>query len=640
MHHRARTAISVAIAETAPVPLMGVDVDGMVVFWNPAATALLGWTADQVLGRTDPSVPPDLADMTRALRESVFAGQSRALDTRRLHRDGATIDVLLTMAPMYDDAGRIVAAVATMEDLAAVTAAEAIFRSIAREKQDRRSHQNATVADFAQRAMAEANVDELAMSALEHVAAAIAADYAELLEASADGTTLQVVHRLTTHAKPSAPGELAVDSGAIAAEAFAAHEPVTRKLTDVDFAAAPHLAAGGLRWGAATAVRADERVSTIAVYSRERLWTEPDLYPLQAIAALYAGAAARRRAEQQLAEREATLRLMFEQMPALIWAVDRELVYISSHGSALRTFGRKPNEVVGQNILSTFPEETAPVRAIRAALRGEPGAYFYEYREHAFDNRVEPLRDAAGNVVGAVTLSFDVTERTRTEKALRGSREELRRLSAQLDRIQEEERRRIAREVHDELGQRLTALRLDLLLLRASLPAETGSEADSQVAGMLALIDETIATVRRVATALRPAMLDDFGFHAAVEHELMQLRIRTGIDYTITVTPDEYPLEVNRATALYRIMQEVLTNIARHSGATHVEFRFHAQNGWIYVDVEDNGRGITPAQIEDETSLGLMGVRERAIALGGDVVITGKAGVGTHVAVRIPDTSA
>ncbi|MEA2488783.1 MAG: hypothetical protein QOH21_575, partial [Acidobacteriota bacterium] len=210
---------------------------------------------------------------------------------------------------------------------------------------------------------------------------------------------------------------------------------------------------------------------------------------------------------------------------------------------------------------------------------------------------------------------------------------------AQLDRLQEEERRSIAREIHDELGQRLTAIRLDLLLLRAALPSTVASDVDPQVAGMLALIDETIATVRRVATALRPALLDDFGLHAAIEHELTQLRTRTGIDYTFTVTPTEYRVEPGRATALYRIVLEVLTNVARHAQATHLDVRFHAQNGWIYVDVQDNGRGITRAEIEDGASVGLAGVRERAIALGGEVVITGKPGAGTHVAVRVPEAA-
>jgi PAS domain S-box-containing protein len=345
-------------------------------------------------------------------------------------------------------------------------------------------------------------------------------------------------------------------------------------------------------------------------------------------------------AEQRLAEQQATLRLMYEQVPALIWVVDCDLIYLSTHGAALKNLGRTPNELVGQSVLATLDEQTLPVQALRAALGGRSGHYFYEFSGHAYDSRVEPLRDPEGTIIGAVTLSFDVTERTRAEAALRSSREELRRLSAQLNRTQEEERRRIARQVHDELGQRLTALRLELLLLRAGLPADVARETDPQVGGMLALIDDTIGTVRQVATAIRPAVLDDFGFQAAIQHELEALRGRTGIESTVSFQPEEYPLEANRATGLYRIAQEVLTNVVRHAGATRVDLRFTAGEGWISLEIEDNGRGISREEIEDTASIGLVGVRERAVAMGGDVVISGRPGAGTCVTVRVPEEHA
>jgi signal transduction histidine kinase len=143
-----------------------------------------------------------------------------------------------------------------------------------------------------------------------------------------------------------------------------------------------------------------------------------------------------------------------------------------------------------------------------------------------------------------------------------------------------------------------------------------------------------------VATAIRPAVLDDFGFQAAIQHELEMLRGRTGIESTFSFQPEEYPLEVNRATGLYRIAQEVLTNVVRHSGATRIDLRFTAGDGWISLEIEDNGRGISREEIEDTASIGLVGVRERAVALGGDVVISGTPGAGTRVAVRVPEERA
>ncbi|HEX6159617.1 MAG TPA: PAS domain S-box protein [Thermoanaerobaculia bacterium] len=734
-------SITSAAAQYAPVPLIGLDREGKVLFWNAAAARFFGWASPEVLGQRDPTVPKEETRTARAILEAVFRGQARSIDTRRCDRDGALIDVLWTVTPLFGREDEVIAAVCTYEDLAPVRAAEHVLTAAerrsrfllesvvdlgvmvlspdgrilesnyaarallgwgdeswsgmdvaevwhpeprdaatllgvagrrgrlttetrclradgsvfwadvvltavktadgevadyilvlrdvteqrdARAKLDRRAAQNAAVAAYAQRAMAEQNIDELARAALEHLSAAAEADYAELLE-PADAETLTVRGRFSWREAEPAETRVPATGITLAAEAFARQAAVARPLIEADFEAAPHLRQLGVRSGAATAVAADGQVTIFTIYSRERLLDESELYPLQAIAALFAGAKARRLAEQQLAESETTLRLMFEQVPAMIWAVDRDLTFLSGHH----------DPPIGRSLVAAFGENSLPVRTTRAALRGESGSYFFQLDGRAFDSRVEPLRDATGAVVGAVTLSFDVTERTRVEDALRTSREELRRLSAQFNQMQEEERRRIAREVHDELGQRLTALRLEVGLLRTA-----GNELEPRLAGMLSLIDETIDTVRRVATALRPAVLDDFGFRAAIENELAMLRKRTDIETTFSFKPEDYRLEANRATALFRIVQEVLTNVARHARATRVDVRFDAHNGWIYLDIRDNGRGITQEEIAHSRSLGLVGVRERAYAFGGDALITGEAGQGTHVAIRLPEEDA
>jgi len=253
-----------------------------------------------------------------------------------------------------------------------------------------------------------------------------------------------------------------------------------------------------------------------------------------------------------------------------------------------------------------------------------------------FDNLVEPLRDRDGAIKGAIKLSIDITERRQEEEALADSREQLRRLSSALNHLQEAERRRIAREVHDELGQRLTSLRLDLDLLRNEWRNGKREEANARIAAMFELVDETLGTVRRVATALRPAVLDDFGFRAAVEQELSTFRKRTGITTTFSFFPDDLAVDTERATALYRIVQEALTNIARHAGATFVDVHIEASNDDIVAEIVDDGRGITDEEINSKTTLGLLGMRERANALGGAVIIEGSQGRGTHVLVRIP----
>jgi two-component system sensor histidine kinase UhpB len=250
---------------------------------------------------------------------------------------------------------------------------------------------------------------------------------------------------------------------------------------------------------------------------------------------------------------------------------------------------------------------------------------------------MEPMRDADGRVRGIVNLSVDVTEKRQAEAALRESREELRRLSAAMYQIQENERRRIAREIHDDLGQRLTALRLDLGLLRGELHDGRTVEADTRTAAMLDLVDETLDTARRVAGELRPAILDDFGFAAAIEHKMMRFARRTNIDTALKIEPQDIDIEPARAMALYRVILEALTNVARHSAATRVEVRVEKLEGRVEAEVRDNGRGITAEELSHPSALGLIGIRERILAFDGTVLIERLEEGGTRVLVSVPD---
>jgi len=229
-------------------------------------------------------------------------------------------------------------------------------------------------------------------------------------------------------------------------------------------------------------------------------------------------------------------------------------------------------------------------------------------------------------------VAFDVTERDHAEAAIRASREELRRLTARMNCIEEEERRRIAREIHDEMGQRLTALHLELDLLRR----EIGAASAERVASMSQLIRDASETVRRIASDLRPSLLDDFGLVAAIENELAQLQRRTGIEYDLFLPDQEPKLDRSRTTALFRIVQEALTNVARHSGARHVMVTMSVSDEAVMLELRDDGRGITPAEAASERSLGLLGMRERAHALGGKLCIEGNPDGGSRVFVRLP----
>lgn len=228
------------------------------------------------------------------------------------------------------------------------------------------------------------------------------------------------------------------------------------------------------------------------------------------------------------------------------------------------------------------------------------------------------------------------SERKRAEGKLRESHEQLRALSIYLQYVREEERTRIAREVHDELGQALTSLKLDLAWLLGRQPPGQRPLHD-KIKAMSRHIDTTIHTVRRIATELRPGILDDLGLVAALEWQANDFQGRTGIACDVASTlRDDAPLDADLNTAFFRIFQETLTNIMRHAGATRVVVRSHEEQGNVFLVVTDNGRGITAAEIHDTRSIGLVGMCERAALLGGEVTFRSEPGQGTTVTVRIP----
>jgi signal transduction histidine kinase len=228
----------------------------------------------------------------------------------------------------------------------------------------------------------------------------------------------------------------------------------------------------------------------------------------------------------------------------------------------------------------------------------------------------------------AAALQFKEAERLRTH-------EELRNLSLYLETAREEERTRIAREIHDELGQALTALKMDLSWLRKRLGPEAGMF-EAKTDSMEKVIDDTITTVQRLSGELRPGILDDLGLAAAIEWQAGEFEKRTGILCRVQVSPENMTLDRERSTAVFRIFQEALTNVARHAHATKVAVSLEQEEARVNLTVVDNGRGITEKEMSSSKSFGLLGIRERVRFLGGDIVIEGRPKKGTTVRVAIP----
>jgi signal transduction histidine kinase len=227
----------------------------------------------------------------------------------------------------------------------------------------------------------------------------------------------------------------------------------------------------------------------------------------------------------------------------------------------------------------------------------------------------------------------DAEARTLTA-ALEESRAQLQRLAAGLLLAREEERTTIAREIHDVLGQTLTALKMDAAWITRRL-ADNAPEIRAKLAAMATLIDEAVVTVRRIATDLRPGILDDLGLAAAVEWQAQEFEDRTGIECVLRATVDPDAVDPLVSTAVFRIFQESLTNVARHSHASHVAVTLEQRHTTLVLEVRDDGIGITEGDATHMRSIGLAGMRERAQLVGGGFSISGASG-GTTVLVQVP----
>ncbi len=240
---------------------------------------------------------------------------------------------------------------------------------------------------------------------------------------------------------------------------------------------------------------------------------------------------------------------------------------------------------------------------------------------------------------GEVALQLivrDISTRIAAEQSLKESRDRLRELSTYLQTVREKERAHIAREIHDELGQMLTALKLELALLMRRLPKNSGELTDS-IKELSSMVDNTVKVVRRIASELRPEILDDLGLLAAIEWQAQEYQKRSGVHIYVQFEPEEFSVDRQRATTIFRIFQETLTNVMRHAQATEVFVTLSRKTGGLELVVEDNGKGIKATEMEKRGSLGIMGIKERARFWNGRVEIKSAPGEGTRVQVWIPE---
>ena len=316
---------------------------------------------------------------------------------------------------------------------------------------------------------------------------------------------------------------------------------------------------------------------------------------------------------------------------------------LSWNPGAERLYGYTAEEIEGHPVSVLFPPDRHDEwRAIMKEVgRGDHIEHFETVRLRRDGSRVDvsvsvsPVKDAQGKVIGATSIARDLSERRRAAEALALSEAQLRAFAARLRSARESERTHIAREIHDELGQALTALKMDLFSLKQSVPEPLRHPLRRKTDQMAGLIDQMVDKVRTLATELRPAVLDSLGLSAAVEWAVRQFAERTGIECTLDL-PQPVRIDAERSTDVFRILQEALTNVARHARASRVDVHLRATLEELVLEVHDNGRGIRDREIDDPQAFGLVGMRERVLPWGGEVGVRTAPQGGTSVTVCIP----
>ncbi|MBI3806853.1 MAG: PAS domain S-box protein [Nitrospirae bacterium] len=364
----------------------------------------------------------------------------------------------------------------------------------------------------------------------------------------------------------------------------------------------------------------------------------------QEIVGLWTDVTARRQASEMM-QRQADI---IEQIQEAVISLDMAGHVMSWNRGAEKMLGYSVKEVLGKHISFIYPEEDreylereilGPVKAkgthqVEVCRRTKSGALSFAQLALTL------LRDNTGSPIGIIKYSMDITDRKRVQEALLNSRNQLAALAVRLESVREEERTRIAMEVHDVLGQALTGLKLDVAWVHKRITESSDSAWHAAVLTRLdsarELLDSTIQSVRDIATTLRPGVLDEIGLEAAVEWQGREFQHRTGIACNTTIRPRNMALSPEQSTALFRILQEILTNVARHAQATNVQIRLEQSGEHVSLQVRDDGRGITGVEQSGPRAFGLLGMRLRAQQQGGTFDIQGTAGTGTTVTVSIP----
>ncbi|MCX6148914.1 MAG: PAS domain S-box protein [Ignavibacteriales bacterium] len=349
----------------------------------------------------------------------------------------------------------------------------------------------------------------------------------------------------------------------------------------------------------------------------------------------------RKKAEEMLRHSEENMRYIIKHDPNAMAVYDRELYYIAVSDRYLQDYNVKEEDIIGKHHYEVFPEmpqrwKEVHQRCLSGAIERNDDDYFERSDGSITYNRWEcrPWYNSDGSIGGMITYTEVTTERKRAEMEIKKSHEQLEQLYKNLNDIRENERAEISREIHDELGQSLTALKMDLNWTKENTTDKM--LIDKKINGMVDIVNETITKVQKISSSLRPGMLDDLGLIPTLEWYCQEFEERTGLPCHLELKeiPD---LDPKIILTLFRIFQGGMTNIIRHAKAKGVVIKLYPSSGNIYLNISDDGVGISKEKINSKDSFGLIGMKERLKQFNGSLKIISSKNKGTSLTIRIPN---
>ena len=584
------------IAETSADAIYLIDVDGLITYVSPAVEEILGYRPEEFAGTRFGSHfrPEDLPVVEQAFRKNLGGEEVKNLRLRILNKNGDVVPIEVNSTPVYE-ADRVVG-----------------VQGIGRDVTEREKFE----------------------AALRRSEARFKAQYKGLpipvytWQKSGDDFELIDYNR---GAEEITEGGIVDYQGIKATELFHDSPDI------IDDMHQCYREKGNLQREFLYSFKTTKKSKQLFV---SMCYVPPDL-----LLAHTQDVTARAEAERRLRESEARFRTAVDALPFGFFMLDNDGRYIMANDVVKSDLP----DIIGLRLSDLQVDEGT--KAIwtennRRAFAGEvvQGEVCFEMggEERVFHNIISPVYD--GDTVQAILgVNIDITDRKRSEEALEMSRQQLRALAGRLHEVREEQSTSIAREIHDELGQALTGLRWELSWVQKRIgKAQNAGEKqqlEEKIKNMICDTDALIKSIRRISSELRPLILDDMGLVGAIEWQVAEFQGRTGIRCELHqdgLKDEELILDSQRATAAFRIFQEILTNVLRHSEATQVQIDLRREDDAGVIEVRDNGKGMPGGDVTEPSGLGILGMRERAQVFGGQVSIQSEVGKGTTVHVVIP----